>query len=112
MVRRRERRADRHRRQEFGDLRAGEDGFDAVHRLRGARVDGADAAVRHVAALERQVLHADERDVVDVGGAALNEARILAPLDALAHELRQHGRRRAWLTSCSRRAWMALTMCW
>ena len=48
--------------------------------------------MRDVAALERQVLHADERDVVDVGAAALNEARILAPLDALADELRQDGR--------------------
>jgi hypothetical protein len=34
------------------------------------------------------VLHADERDVVDVRGTALNETRVLAPLDALAHELR------------------------
>ena len=93
MFRRGERRADRHGRQELGDLRAGEDRFDAVHRLRGARVDGADTAVRDVAALERQVLHADEGDVVDVGAAALNETRVLAPLDALAHELRQHGRR-------------------
>ena len=92
MLRRRERRADRHRRQEFGDLRAGEDGFDALHRLRGAGVDRADASVRDVAALERQVLHADERDIVDIGAAALNEARILAALDALADELRQHRR--------------------
>ena len=49
--------------------------------------------MRDVAALERQVLHAGDLDVVDVGAAALNEARILAALDALADELRQHGRR-------------------
>ena len=93
MRRRRERRADRHRREDLGDLGAGEDRLDAVHRLRGAGVDRADAAVRHVAALERQVLHAGDLDVVDVGAAALDEARILAALDALAHELRQHWRR-------------------
>ena len=104
MVGRRERRADRHGRQELRDLRAGEDRFDAFHRLRGTRVDGADTAVRDVAALERQVLHADERDVVDVGAAALNETRILAPLDALAHELRQHGSRRHGLPLVALRA--------
>ena len=103
MVRRRERRPDRHRRQELRDLRAGEDGFDAVHRLRGAGVDGADAAVRDVAALERQVLHADERDIVDVGAAALNETRILASLGALADELRQDREMWPWLSPSSRR---------
>src|SRR4029077_554107 len=76
-----------------GDLSAREDCLDAVHRLRGARVDGRDASMRHIASLEGQVLHADERDVIDVGRTALDETRILAPLDALAHELRQHGRR-------------------
>ena len=91
MLRRRKRRADRHRRQQLGDLRAGEDGFDALHRLGRARVDRDDASVGDVAALERDVLHADQRDVVDIGAAALNEARVLAPLDALANELRQHG---------------------
>ena len=91
MIRGGKRRADRHRGEEFGDLGAGEHRLHAVHRFRGARVDGADASVRHVAPLERQVLHADEGDVVDVGGAALDETRVLAPLDALAHELRQHG---------------------
>ena len=48
--------------------------------------------MRDVAALEREVLHADELDVVDVGAAALDEARVLAALDALADELRQNGR--------------------
>jgi hypothetical protein len=92
MLGRGERRADRHRREELGVLGAGEHRFDPLHRLRGAGVDGADAAVGHVAALERHVLHADEGDVVDVGAAALDETRIFAALDALAHELRQHGR--------------------
>ena len=91
MVRRRKRRADRHRRQEFGDLGAGEHRFDAFHRLGGAGIDRADASVRDVASLERQMLHADEGDVVDVGAAASNQARILAPLDACANELRQNG---------------------
>ena len=50
--------------------------------------------------LNDQVLHADERDVVDIGAAALNETRILAALDALAHELRQDGSRGHRLTSC------------
>ena len=49
----------------------------------------ADAAVRDVAALERHVLHAGDLDVVDVGGAALDQPRILAALDALADELGQ-----------------------
>ena len=91
MIGRRKRRADRHRCEEFGDLRAGKHRLDAVHRLRGAGVDRADASVRDVAPFERQMLHADEGDVVDVGASALDETRVLAPLDALAHELRQTG---------------------
>ena len=67
MLRRREWSADRHRRQQFGDLRAGKDRFDAFHRLRCTRIDGDDASVGHVAALEDDVLHADQRDVVDIG---------------------------------------------
>ena len=82
-----ERRPDGHRREEFGDLRAGEDGFDAVHGLGGAGVDGTDACVRDVAPLEGDVLHADERDVVDVRRTSLNESRIFAALDAFADEL-------------------------
>ena len=111
MGRRREGRADRHRPEDLGDLGAGEDRLDAVHGLRGARVDGANAAVGHVAALERQMLHAGNLDVVHVRGPALNQARVLAPLDALAHELRQHWRRghgHLLFAAC----WMALTMCW
>ena len=86
-----ERRADRHRREQRRDLRAGEHRFDALHRLGGAGVDGRDAAMGDVAALERQMTHAGDLDVVDVGAAALDEARILAALDALADELRQDG---------------------
>ena len=58
----------------------------------GARVDRADAAVRDVAALERQVLHAGDLHVVHIGAAALDEAWILAALDALADELRKYRR--------------------
>jgi len=39
--------------------------------------------MRNIASLESEVLHADQRDVVDVGGTTLNETRILAPLHAL-----------------------------
>ena len=59
---------------------------------RGADVDRRDAAVRDVAALERQVLHAGDLDVVDVGAQALDQARVFAALDALTDELRQYGR--------------------
>ena len=52
-----------------------------------------DAAVRDVAALEGQVQHAGELDVVDVGAAPLDQARVLAALDALADQLRQNGSR-------------------
>ena len=58
MRRRRERRADRHRREHLRDVGAGVDRFDAVHLLGGAGVDLRDRAVRDVAALERQVQHA------------------------------------------------------
>ena len=84
-------RADRHRREQLGDLRAGEDRLDTLHRLGGAGVDRRDAAVGDVAALEGQVLHAGDLQVVDVGASTLDEARILAALDALADELGQDG---------------------
>ena len=77
----------------FGDVGAGVDRFDAVHLLGGAGVDRRDRAVRDVAALERQVLHAGDLEVVDVGAAALDQARVLAALDALADQLRQNGSR-------------------
>src|SRR5262249_7879146 len=86
--------ADRHRRQEFRDLLAGEYGFDPVHCGSGTGVDRADLCVGDVTSLEREMLHADEGDVVDVGATPLNQARIFASLDALSHELRQYGSRR------------------
>ena len=85
---RRERRTDRHRCEKLGDLRPGEDRLHPFQRLGGAGVDGPDPAVRDVAALEREVLHAGDLHVVDVGAAALDQARVLAALDALADELR------------------------
>jgi hypothetical protein len=109
MDRRGEGRADRHRREELGDLLAGIHRLDALHRLRRARVDRDDAAVRDVAALERQVLHAGDLDVVDVGAQALNQARVLAPLDALAHELRQNRSGHGYLLLAA--YCTALTMC-
>ena len=110
MRRRGEWRADRHWPEHLGDLGAGEHRLDAVHRQGGGDVDRADAAVRDVAALERQVLHADDLDVVDVGAAPLDEARIFAALDALADELRQDGSRgHGYLLPAA--CWMALTMC-
>ncbi len=97
-------RADRHRPEQLRDLRAGEHRLDAVHRLGGAGVDRADAAVRDVAALEREVLHAGDLDVVHVGGAPLNQARVLATLHALANELRQDRSDGHGLPLCSPRA--------
>ena len=70
---------------------ASEHGLDAVHGLRGAHVDRDDASMGDVATLESQVLHPDDLHVVDVGAQALNQARVLAPLDALADQLWQHG---------------------
>ena len=114
MLRRGKRRRDRHRAEELGELRAGEHRLDAVERLRGARVDGQDAAVRDVAASERQVLQAGDLDVVDVGAAALDEPWILAPPHALADELGQDCRRCHGLPARVRSAacCTALTMCW
>jgi hypothetical protein len=105
-----ERRADRHRREEFRDLRAGEHRLDTLHPLGGGGVDRTNPSVRDVAALEREMLHADERDVVDEGRAASDETGILAALDAFADELRQDGRRgHGHLFSTA--YWIALTMC-
>ena len=48
--------------------------------------------------------------VVDIGPAPLDQARILAALDALAHQLRQNGSRgHGYLLPAA--CWMALTMC-
>ena len=105
-----ERGPDRHRVEELGDLRPREDRLDAVHRLGRARVDRADAAVGDVAALERRVPHADDLHVVDVGAVSLDEPRVLAPLDALAHELRQYRSGHHALLAAA--FCTALTMCW
>jgi hypothetical protein len=91
MRRRRERRADRHRCQHLGDVGAGVDGFNAIHRRGCLGVDRLDLAVGDVAALERHVEHAGDLDVIDIGGAALDEPGIFAALDALANQLRQNG---------------------
>src|SRR5260370_15976741 len=64
-------------------------GLDALHRGVLRCIDRADAAVRYVAPFERDVLHADERDVIDVRTASLNQSWILAALHPLADEFRQ-----------------------
>jgi hypothetical protein len=109
MLRRRERRADRHRSKKLRELLAGKHGFDAVHGFRGADVDRCDASVRDVAALERQVLHPDDLHVVNVGAQTLNEARVFAALDALTDQLRQYGSRHDYLLPAA--YCTALTMC-
>jgi hypothetical protein len=83
--------------QEFRDVRAGVDRLDAFHGRGGRRVDRGDLAVRHIAALEGDVTHADDLDVVDVGALSLNETRILAALHARADELGKNGRRHHFL---------------
>ena len=90
MIGRRERRADRHRADELRNLGAGIDRLDPRHRLGGAGVDGGDATMRDVAALERRVHHADELEVVDIGAQPLDQPRILASLDPGANQLRQY----------------------
>ena len=90
MRRRRERRADRHRREHLRDVGAGVDGFDAIHLLGGAGIDRGDLAVRDVAALEREVQHAGHLEIIDVGAEALDQARVLAALDALADQFRKN----------------------
>ena len=99
VLRRRKRRANGHRREELGDLLSGEHGFDAVHGGRCAGIDGADLSVSDVAAFEREMLHPDQRDVVHVGSATLNESGVFAALHALAYELRQYRSGRHGLTS-------------
>src|SRR5262245_53152578 len=96
--------ADGHGPQELGDLLAREHRLDAVHGRRGAGVDRTDLSMRDITALEREVLHADERDVVNIGSAPLNESRIFAALDTLAYELRQYGSGRHGLPRLARRA--------
>ena len=98
--------------------------------------------MRDVAAFEHEVLHAHELDVIDIRATPLDQAGILAPLDALADELWQYRRRwqywggghdylswDPWLapapavvsfaafvvrfgTLFFAACWIALTMCW
>ena len=83
--------ADGHGAEVFGQLRARDHEFDALHGRRLARIDGADDAVGDVAALEGEVQHARQLDVIDVDGLPLDEARVLAALHALADELGENG---------------------
>ena len=68
-------------------FRAGEHEVHAGERLRLRGVDTLDAGVRPVAAQDRCVRHARERDVVDVLAVAGQEARVLDALEVLADVL-------------------------
>src|SRR5688572_26054633 len=91
MLRGGEWRADRHRLEELGQLLAREHRLDAFDRFRGARVDRLDAAVGDVTSLEGDMQQPGDLHIVDVGGPALNQPRILAPLDARADQFRKSG---------------------
>ena len=103
MRRRRPRGANGHGSQDLGDVCTSKDGLYALNRFRSADIDCDDTTVRHVTALEGEVLHADQRHIIDIGGAALNQPRIFPALDALAYELWQYGRRRHRVSSVLRR---------
>ena len=66
----------------------GEHAVDAGHRPRLLDVDAHDARMRLLAAAERDVQHAGQRLVVDVGAASGEQARVLDALDPRADELR------------------------
>ena len=68
--------------------------------------------MRDVAALEREVLHAGDLDVVDVRAASLDQARILAALDALPTSFGSTGDVAMAYLFAFAACWMALTMCW
>ena len=57
------------------------------------RVDGIYLRMRMRTAQDNRRQHPRQPDVVDVDALALNEPRILAPLDAFAHEFRDHRHR-------------------
>ena len=84
---------------------------------RGTYVDDVKiAGLLHLAFKRSDVAHGRIRSIDTSAAAALDEARILAALDALANQLRQH-RRGAHAPSRPARGdaaacWMALTMCW
>ena len=90
MVGRGRRCADRHRADELRDLRAGEHRLDAWHALGGGGVDGSDVAVRDIAALERDMQHADHLQVVDVGALPPDEPWVFSSLDTFADQLRKN----------------------
>ena len=90
---------------------ASEDGLDALNRFCRADIDLENTSMRHVAALEGEMLHSHQRDIIDIGGAALNQARIFPALDALADELRQTGESPSGQLRLAA-VWIALTMCW
>ena len=104
MVGRWKRRADRHRTDELGNLRAGEHRLDTRHALGGADVDRANPAVGDVAPREGRMQHADDLQVVDIGAQTLNQTRILAPLDALPDQLWKYRSCGHDPTPCWRRA--------
>ena len=78
------------------DLLAGQRPVHAVHRLGRRHVDARDVRVRVRRAHEVDVAHPVPLDVVDEDALALQEALVLAPLDALAAPALLHldGRRR------------------
>ena len=80
-----------------GEVLGGEDLEDAGHRRRGAGVDRADAAVRHVRADEGDVGLAVAVEVVGVAALAGEEAHVLAALHAGADpEVLRHVVRPPW----------------
>src|SRR5262249_52237058 len=92
MLRRRKWRGDRHRSDERGQIGTRVDRLDSIHRLGRAGVDRRDAAMCDITSLECQMLHAGDFDVVDVGGAPLDETGVLTSFYPLAYELWQHRR--------------------
>ena len=92
MRRRRERSANRHRRKQVGNLRAGEDRFDAVHRLSGAGVDRADTAMRHRTAQKGDMQNIRNIEIIDETAFAAQQRLVLDARDAAADQ-RWSGRR-------------------
>jgi len=112
------------------DVLAGQQADHARRATRCRQVDGIYFRVRVRAAQYDRRQHPRQPDVVDVDALALDEPRVLAPLDALAHELRDHRHRllllwihaRAVRERCQAATlperillaayWTALMMCW
>jgi hypothetical protein len=72
------------------DVFGGEDAMHARHRLRGADIDTADAAMGDRAAHDRSVQHAGQRDVMDIGRSP-RELRLRFLADERASDLRRGG---------------------